>query len=86
MEAKELRGKSVDELKQELSSLLKAHFGLRMQQRQRIRNSLGRDAAQMVRHDVRVLVLAHDEVAPLGDRQVVAVVELIQAGRFEEQL
>ena len=32
MEAKELRAKSVDELKQELSSLLKAHFGLRMQQ------------------------------------------------------
>jgi large subunit ribosomal protein L29 len=32
MQAKELRAKSVDELQQELSSLLKAHFGLRMQQ------------------------------------------------------
>ena len=32
MDAKELRGKNLDELKQELNSLLKAHFGLRMQQ------------------------------------------------------
>jgi large subunit ribosomal protein L29 len=32
MDAKELRGKNVDELKQELNALLKAHFGLRMQQ------------------------------------------------------
>jgi large subunit ribosomal protein L29 len=32
MEAKELRAKSTEELKQELNSLLKAHFGLRMQQ------------------------------------------------------
>jgi large subunit ribosomal protein L29 len=32
MEAKELRGKSLDELNKELSELLKAHFGLRMQQ------------------------------------------------------
>jgi large subunit ribosomal protein L29 len=31
MDAKELRTKSMDELKQELNSLLKAHFGLRMQ-------------------------------------------------------
>jgi len=31
MDAKELRGKNMDELKQELSALLKAHFGLRMQ-------------------------------------------------------
>jgi large subunit ribosomal protein L29 len=32
MDAKELRGKSLDELNRELSDLLKAHFGLRMQQ------------------------------------------------------
>jgi large subunit ribosomal protein L29 len=31
MRASELRGKSVDELKQELQSLLKAQFSLRMQ-------------------------------------------------------
>ena len=31
MEATELKGKSVDELRQELASLLKAQFGLRMQ-------------------------------------------------------
>ena len=31
MKASELRGKSVDELKQELQSLLKAQFSLRMQ-------------------------------------------------------
>jgi len=31
MKANELRGKSVDELKQELQSLLKAQFSLRMQ-------------------------------------------------------
>ena len=31
MKATELRGKSVDELKQELQSLLKAQFSLRMQ-------------------------------------------------------
>ena len=32
MDSKELRTKSKDELMQELNSLLKAHFGLRMQQ------------------------------------------------------
>ena len=32
MDAKELRAKSLEELNQELSALLKAHFGLRMQQ------------------------------------------------------
>jgi large subunit ribosomal protein L29 len=31
MKANDLRGKSVDELKQELQSLLKAQFSLRMQ-------------------------------------------------------
>ena len=31
MNAKELRGKSADELNQELESLLRAHFALRMQ-------------------------------------------------------
>jgi large subunit ribosomal protein L29 len=31
MKAKELRGKSAAELNEELSALLKAHFGLRMQ-------------------------------------------------------
>jgi large subunit ribosomal protein L29 len=31
MKASELRGKSMDELKQELQSLLKAQFSLRMQ-------------------------------------------------------
>ena len=31
MDASELRAKHVDELKQELNSLLRAHFGLRMQ-------------------------------------------------------
>ncbi|QNM97174.1 50S ribosomal protein L29 [Chitinimonas koreensis] len=31
MKATELRNKSVDELKQELTSLLRAQFGLRMQ-------------------------------------------------------
>jgi large subunit ribosomal protein L29 len=31
MKASELRGKSVDELKQELQSLLRAQFSLRMQ-------------------------------------------------------
>ena len=31
MKARELRGKSVDELKQELHSLLRAQFSLRMQ-------------------------------------------------------
>jgi large subunit ribosomal protein L29 len=31
MKASDLRGKSVDELKQELQSLLKAQFSLRMQ-------------------------------------------------------
>ena len=31
MKANELRGKSVDELKQELQSLLRAQFSLRMQ-------------------------------------------------------
>lgn len=31
MKAKELKGKSVDELDEELTSLLRAHFGLRMQ-------------------------------------------------------
>jgi large subunit ribosomal protein L29 len=31
MKASELRGKSVDDLKQELQSLLKAQFSLRMQ-------------------------------------------------------
>ena len=32
MDAKELRTKSLEQLNQELSALLKAHFGLRMQQ------------------------------------------------------
>jgi large subunit ribosomal protein L29 len=32
MDAKELRAKSLDDLSKELSALLKAHFGLRMQQ------------------------------------------------------
>jgi large subunit ribosomal protein L29 len=32
MDAKELRAKSLEELNKELSALLKAHFGLRMQQ------------------------------------------------------
>lgn len=32
MDAKELRGKSPEELNKELSDLLRAHFGLRMQQ------------------------------------------------------
>jgi large subunit ribosomal protein L29 len=32
MDAKELRSKSVEDLNKELSALLKAHFGLRMQQ------------------------------------------------------
>jgi len=32
MDAKELRTKTMEELKQELNSLLKAQFGLRMQQ------------------------------------------------------
>lgn len=32
MDTKELRGKSPSELQEELNSLLKAHFGLRMQQ------------------------------------------------------
>ena len=32
MNAKQLRGKSAQELQEELSSLLKAHFSLRMQQ------------------------------------------------------
>jgi large subunit ribosomal protein L29 len=32
MNAKELRAKSAVELKEELGALLKAHFGLRMQQ------------------------------------------------------
>ncbi len=31
MDAKELRGKSVDELQKELNELLRAQFGLRMQ-------------------------------------------------------
>lgn len=31
MKAKELRGKSADELNKELDSLLRAHFALRMQ-------------------------------------------------------
>ena len=31
MKATELRGKSADELQKELESLLRAHFGLRMQ-------------------------------------------------------
>ncbi|MCW5621279.1 MAG: 50S ribosomal protein L29 [Burkholderiales bacterium] len=31
MDAKELRGKSVDELRKELNDLLRAQFGLRMQ-------------------------------------------------------
>jgi large subunit ribosomal protein L29 len=31
MNAKELRGKTADELNQELDSLLRAHFALRMQ-------------------------------------------------------
>ncbi len=31
MDAKELRAKSLDDLNKELSSLLRAHFGLRMQ-------------------------------------------------------
>ena len=31
MDAKELRGKSVDELQKELNDLLRAQFGLRMQ-------------------------------------------------------
>jgi large subunit ribosomal protein L29 len=31
MDAKELRGKSPEELNKELSELLRAHFGLRMQ-------------------------------------------------------
>lgn len=32
MDAKELRGKTPEELNKELSDLLRAHFGLRMQQ------------------------------------------------------
>ena len=32
MDAKELRAKSPEDLNKELSALLKAHFGLRMQQ------------------------------------------------------
>jgi large subunit ribosomal protein L29 len=40
MDAKELRGKSLDELKQELSALLRGHFGLRVQQAtQQLNNS-----------------------------------------------
>ena len=31
MDAKELRAKSLDDLNKELSALLRAHFGLRMQ-------------------------------------------------------
>ena len=32
MDAKELRAKSLEDLNKELSALLRAHFGLRMQQ------------------------------------------------------
>ncbi len=50
MKANELRSKSVDEMKQELSALLKAQFGLRMQLA--TQQSTKTDQKKKVRRDI----------------------------------
>ncbi len=62
MKASELRAKSVDELKAELMSLLKAQFGLRMQlaTQQLSKNS----ELKKVRRDIaRVRTVLHEKAA-----------------------
>src|SRR5690606_11028440 len=55
-------------------------------QRERKDLSRGCDPSQMVGDILGVLVLADHEVAARSDRQVVAEVELIDRGAFEEEL
>ena len=50
MNAKELRSKTVDEMKQELNALLKAQFGLRMQLA--TQQSTKTDQKKKVRRDI----------------------------------
>ena len=60
MDAKELRAKSVDELKQELNSLLRAHFGLRMQQAtQQLSNNA--ELRKTRRNIARVRTIMHEK-------------------------
>ena len=60
MDAKELRTKSVDELKQELNSLLRAHFGLRMQQAtQQLSNNA--ELRKTRRNIARVRTIMHEK-------------------------
>jgi large subunit ribosomal protein L29 len=60
MDAKELRAKSVDELKQELTSLLRAHFGLRMQQStQQLSNNS--ELGKTRRNIARVRTIMHEK-------------------------
>ena len=60
MDAKELRAKSADELKQELNSLLRAHFGLRMQQAtQQLSNNA--ELRKTRRNIARVRTIMHEK-------------------------
>ncbi len=60
MKAKDLRAKSVDELKTELKSLLKAQFNLRMQKATQQLNNVSQ--IPRVRRDIaRVRTLIHEK-------------------------
>jgi large subunit ribosomal protein L29 len=61
MNAKELRGKSAEELNQELESLLRAHFALRMQVATQQSNKTA-DLGKIKRDIARVKTVMHEKV------------------------
>ena len=67
MNAAELKAKSAEELQQELNSLLKAQFGLRMQKAtQQLTNT---SQLSKVRHDIaRVRTVLHEKTRNPGGR------------------
>jgi large subunit ribosomal protein L29 len=60
MDAKELRGKSAAELNQELDSLLRAHFALRMQVATQQSNKTA-DLSKLRRDIARVKTVMHEK-------------------------
>lgn len=60
MNAKELRGKSAAELNQELDSLLRAHFALRMQVATQQSNKTA-DLSKLRRDIARVKTVMHEK-------------------------
>ncbi|HYP68581.1 MAG TPA: 50S ribosomal protein L29 [Thiobacillaceae bacterium] len=60
MNAKELRGKSAAELNQELHSLLRAHFALRMQVATQQSNKTA-DLGKLRRDIARIKIVMHEK-------------------------